>query len=53
VAGDGEFIDSVFFLGASADVVDDEGSTGGVLFVAYDHDVGEVWRDGAGDDVSG
>ena len=25
VAGDGEFIDSVFFLGAVADVVDEEG----------------------------
>ena len=53
MAGDGEIFDSVFFLGAGADVVDNEGAAVGGFLVTDDHDVGEVGRDGAGDEVAG
>lgn len=52
VTGEVEVGEAVFFAGALADVVDDEGETLGVFFVADDHDVRQVGRDGAGDEVA-
>lgn len=49
--GQGEITEAVLLAGAAADVVDDEGETGGVLFRGDDHDVREVGRDGAGEYV--
>ncbi len=48
-----EFIDSVFFFGASADVVDHQGLTRCVFLITDDHDVGEGLCYHAGDEVSG
>lgn len=50
--GEGIREQSVFLLGAAADVVDDEGDARGGFAVAHDHDVGQVPGEHAGDDVA-
>jgi hypothetical protein len=52
MAGDGEIGEAVFFFGAAADVVDDEGAAVGGFFITDDHDVWEVRRNGAGYDIA-
>ena len=53
MAGERKHHQAVFFAGALADVVNHQRRAGRAFFIAYEHDVRQVARQGAGNDISG
>ena len=53
MSGQWEIAKPVFLASASADVMDDKRQALGVFLFADDHDVREIRRDGAGDEITG